>query len=893
MSRSIGRTVDQDKLISRLFFSMLPVQMLLFAMGYINTLVDGTIAGRFIGSPAMGVIGLYYSMINIYNAAGAVMLGGTAVLCGRYMGRGDLDKTKGVFSLNLTATFTIAFVLTTMSLVIPGPIAAVLGASEDLMQPLMSYIRGYAVGIVPMMLAQQLSSFLQMERQDKRGYAGICGMIVTNIVLDIVFVVVFDMGISGLAAATAISNWVYFLILIPYYFTSKAQLRYDRNNIRWSELPGIVKTGFPGALLIFCLSFRTIAINRILISCSGNDGLSSMSAYNMIAGLFMAFCIGSGTVMRILTSVFCGEEDRTSMKTVLKIAFTKSMVIACATGAFTWLVSPLVAGIFFPDNTSNEFTLTLQLFRIFALCIPLILICQIISNYMQATGHNIYVNIISVFDGFISMLVPSILLAPVLGALGVWLANPIGMVLTILTLPVYELIHWKRMPRSIDEWMMLESEFGAAEEDCLDLPLRDLSEVSRSSEIIHEFCKAHDMEEKTAYYSALCLEEMGINVINHGFTHDKGFHSLNAKVVYLKDRVMLRLKDDCIPFDPGEYSGLVSDSERFDNLGIRMVYSIADDVSYQNLLGLNVLTILINETDLVTESSTDFMLEKRLRRLDPDLHRRFMDAVFVCQRILSNFRQLFPEYTDHSELHSLTVIDSCNRLVGTEQIDKLNKNEIFVILMAGYLHDIGMGIGEKDYEEFKDVMGAEQYFRDHPNDTKADFVRTYHNEFSGLFIEKYAPLFDLPSDEFTYAIKQVSRGHRKTDLYDENEYPADYMMPDGSTVCLPYLAALIRLADEIDVAASRNPLILYDIDLLTNEVSIQENRKLMAVEHLEMTRSSFILHTREEDPKILDALDQAIVKMQETLDLCRDVVEERTKFRISQKKVILIHHRKL
>ena len=50
MSRSIGRTVDQDKLISRLFFSMLPVQMLLFAMGYINTIVDGTIAGRFIGS---------------------------------------------------------------------------------------------------------------------------------------------------------------------------------------------------------------------------------------------------------------------------------------------------------------------------------------------------------------------------------------------------------------------------------------------------------------------------------------------------------------------------------------------------------------------------------------------------------------------------------------------------------------------------------------------------------------------------------------------------------------------------------------------------------------------------------------------------------------------------
>jgi anti-sigma regulatory factor (Ser/Thr protein kinase) len=464
------------------------------------------------------------------------------------------------------------------------------------------------------------------------------------------------------------------------------------------------------------------------------------------------------------------------------------------------------------------------------------------------------------------------------------------MILTILTLPVYELIYWRRMPRNLDEWMLLRPDFGVAEEDCLDLALNDLDEVSESSEVIHEFCRAHDMEDKTAYYSALCLEEMAANVINHGFTHDSKTHSLNARVVYLKDMVMLRLKDDCIPFDPEEYSRLVSDEERFDNIGFRMVYKIADDVSYQNLLGLNVLTILIKETDLVTELRTDYMLERRLRELDPDLHRRFRDTAFISQRILSKFRQLFPEYTDHSELHSLTVIDSCNRLVGTEQVDMLSKSDIYVLLMAGYLHDVGMGISEKDYEEFKDVLGAEQYFKDHPDDTRADFVRTYHNEFSGLFIEKYAPLFDMPSDEFVFAIKQVSRGHRKTDLYDENEYPADYRMPDGTTVCLPYLAALIRLTDEIDVAASRNPLILYDIDLLTNEVSIQENRKLMAVEHLEMTKSSFILHTHEKDPEILDALDRAIVKMQETLDLCRDVTEKRTPFRITQKKVVLIRH---
>jgi len=879
-----------DRLISKLFFSMLPVQILIFAMGYITSIVNGVMAGRFIDSSTVGVIGLYYSMINIYNAAGGMMLGGSAVLCGRYMGKGDLEKTRGIFSLNLTATFIISAVLTAVGLLIPGPVASVLGATEELRPALISYIRGYAIGVVPMMLAQQLSSFLQMERREKRGYAGVTGMIVTNVVLDIVFVAILHMGILGLALASSISSWVYFLILVPYYFTSKAQLRYDRSNINWKDLPDIVKIGFPGALLVLCLSFRTIAVNRVLLRYSGNDGLSALSAYNMISGLFMAFCIGCGTVVRMLVSVFFGEEDKESMKKVLRVALTKGLLISCVIGAFTVLVSPPVSRIFFPDTASNVYELTVQLFRIFGLCIPLILIAQVLTNYMQATGHNMYVNVLSVFDGFISMVVPAVLLAPVLGAQGVWLANAIGIILTIMTLPAYEFIYWRRMPRTVDEWMLLRPDFGVSEEDCLSLNSFSIEDVTAASEKIQNFCKAHDMDEKSAFYAALCLEEMGANVIKHGFTHDKKPHSLSTRVVYLKDKIMLRMKDDCIPFDPAEYSEIISSSERFDNMGISMVYGIADEVSYQNLLGLNVLTITIRETDLVTEQETDFMLEKRLRRLDPDLHRRFKDTAFISQRILSKFRQLFPEYTDHSELHSLTVIDSCNRLIGLEQIDKLNKNEIYVLLMAGYLHDVGMGIGEKDYEEFKDRLGAEQYFKEHPDDSRADFVRTYHNEFSGLFIEKYAPLFDMPSEEFVFAIKQVSRGHRKTDLYDEKEYPADYRLPDGSTVCLPYLAALIRLTDEIDVAASRNPLILYDIDLLTNEVSIQENRKLMAVEHLEMTKSSFILHTHEKSPEILDALDRAVGKMQDTLDLCRDVVEKRTQFRISQKRVDLIRH---
>ena len=95
----------------------------------------------------------------------------------------------------------------------------------------------------------------------------------------------------------------------------------------------------------------------------------------------------------------------------------------------------------------------------------------------------------------------------------------------------------------------------------------------------------------------------------------------------------------------------------------------------------------------------DFLMEKRLLELDPILHKRFTASVFGLQHILSNYKLLFPLFTDHTELHSLNVIDFSNHLIGT-QIERMNADEIYVLLMGAYLHDTGMGITEKDYEEF-------------------------------------------------------------------------------------------------------------------------------------------------------------------------------------------------
>lgn len=94
------------------------------------------------------------------------------------------------------------------------------------------------------------------------------------------------------------------------------------------------------------------------------------------------------------------------------ISLTRSFPMSFIVTALVAALSAFIASVFFPDKSSEVFILTRQLFLIYSFCIPLIVLVQIISNYLQAGGHNVFVNVLSVFDGFFSMIVPALILAP-------------------------------------------------------------------------------------------------------------------------------------------------------------------------------------------------------------------------------------------------------------------------------------------------------------------------------------------------------------------------------------------------------------------------------------------------------------------------------------------------
>ena len=279
-----------------------------------------------------------------------------------------------------------------------------------------------------------------------------------------------------------------------------------------------------------------------------------------------------------------------------------------------------------------------------------------------------------------------------------------------------------------------------------------------------------------------------------------------------------------------------------------------------------------------------FALEHKLLREAPDLHQSFRDSLVSLRGMLESFFSWFPDFTDHTILHSMDVLAFSN-LLARDSIDRLNAAECYVLIMACYLHDIGMGVSLKDFGIFRRKLRLKAWLEEHLKAKAPDIIRAFHNELSGLFLRKYSGLFDIPSEELLFSIIQVSRGHRKTDLYDEKEYP-DIETPYG-TIHTAYLSALIRLADELDVGADRNPEILFDTSALTKQVDIDAFGTHESIRTVEIHPDCVILHVRPIEPRFEALVEDLRGKLQETLDYCRNVAEARSDFRITQKEVLI------
>ena len=581
-------------LISRLFFRLLPIQILLAAINAVNGTVSSLFATNSVGSAAMSAIGFYNPINTLMCAITGLFVCGSQIICGKYMGANQMEKTQKVFSVDLlSASLFSAFYIALHLLAVTFGWMGLFTKDPEVRMYLDQYVLGRAIGILPFVLGQQLAAFLSLENKAKRTTIASVAFIFVNLVTNYLFVSRWKMQAFGLALASSVGLWVFFLIELAYYFKKSAMMKLRFKGVKGEDFADILKTGLPGALGDGYQTARYLILNALIPIYAGSAGMSALSTANSFIGLFWTIPSAMLVVSRMLMSVSIGEEDRRSLTDVMRHMFKWSIPIMTVIGVGISLLAEPITNLYYHDPASEVYKMTVWGMRLLPLVLPLALPTMNGECYAQTSGKQGLVNVMTIWDGVIGVVAFSALLLPFISINGVYWANILNSIFADLILVGYSVIKRKRFPRTMDDYMVIPDGFGVTEQDRIDMTVKDMEDVMTVSMKVTDFCKEKGIDDHRTYLASLCLEEMAGNIVEHGFTLDKKIHSVDIRVVNKNDDLILRLKDDCAPFDPAARKDMVDPDNPAGNIGIRMVYGMAEKIEYHNILGLNVVTIRI------------------------------------------------------------------------------------------------------------------------------------------------------------------------------------------------------------------------------------------------------------------------------------------------------------
>ena len=587
------KSAADRRLLTGLFFRLLPYQVLLIVINAVNGIVDSLYASNAIGKAAMSAIGLYGPFNHFLYAASIMLVSGSQVLFGRYVSR-EQERIRGLFSTDLLISAAVS-VLASAALtlgVVTGLTRLMVSQQPDL-DMFNRYILGQAVGIPALVLGQQLFAFLSLENRTGRTMAASIVCFAANAVLDHLFVVVIPMGTFGLGLSSSVASWLFLAVQAAYYLRRKAAWNFSPGSLSREEGAQIVRLGYPGALSRFLEMFRCFIVNYLILKYVGSAGLSSFAASNSLLAVIWAVPFGMVAVVRMLLSISVGEEDRRSLVDAMRIILSRGALIVCAIAALLILLAEPLTQLFYRDPADPVYHMTVMGFRLLPLCMPPAVLSLSFCAYAQTIRREKLAVVLPVVDGMAGVVVCSLLLIPVMKMNGLYVSNILNGALCFL---VVFAAAWKslgRIPRNLEDLMAIPEGFGVGEDERLDITVRELDQVVNVSQQVIDFCTAGGVDRRRAFFAGLCMEEMAGNVVEHGFAGDRKPHSADIRVVRSGEEIILRIRDNCRAFDPAERAKLSEADDGGKNAGIRLVYRIAREVDYKNLLGLNVLTIRI------------------------------------------------------------------------------------------------------------------------------------------------------------------------------------------------------------------------------------------------------------------------------------------------------------
>ncbi|WP_152286682.1 MATE family efflux transporter [Flavicella marina] len=389
-------------------------------------IVDTIFVGRWVGAYGIGAITVVMPITFLISSIGMAIGVGGASIISRAFGEKNDKKAFAVFGNQIMLTLMLALLFVLLGYVYQDSILNAFGGKGEILEPAKAYFGITLIGVPFLAWAMMSNNVIRAEGYPKIAMYTLLLPAITNIVLDPIFIIVFDMGIEGAAWATSISYIICASFTLWFFIWGKSQIKINLRCIR-PNFPIIKEIGAIGSVTLArqgAISLLSVVLNNTLFIYGGEMALSAygIASRMLMFANFPVLGITQGTVP--ILGYNYGAKLYTRVQDLIKLSMKSATIIA-------FVIFTLIMGFteYIVEAFTNDMELieqTIPALRLIFLATPLIAINMIGSAYFQSIGKAIPALLLTLSkQGF--FLIPLILILPkYFGLYGAWYAFPIA-----------------------------------------------------------------------------------------------------------------------------------------------------------------------------------------------------------------------------------------------------------------------------------------------------------------------------------------------------------------------------------------------------------------------------------------------------------------------------------
>ncbi|MBQ9851922.1 MAG: MATE family efflux transporter [Ruminiclostridium sp.] len=403
-------------------FTLPSIAMMIFTSIY--GVVDGFFVSNFVGKTHFAAVNFIYPVLMILGCLGFMFGTGGSALVAMTMGMGDRKKAREIFSLLIYVAIGSGLVIAALGIAFLPAIAAALGAEGEMLEGCVTYGRIILLAVPAYMLQYAFQSFFVTAEKPQLGLAVTIAAGVTNMVLDALLVAVFQFGLVGAAAATALSQVVGGVIPLIYFARpNTSTLRLGKTKWDGRALGKACVNGSSELMTNIAMSLVSMLYNIQLMKYAGENGVAAYGVLMYVCMIFLAVFIGYTVGVAPVIGFHYGAANHDELKGLRKKSFR--IIGLCAVVMFLLaeflLAEPLAA--LFVGYDPELMALTLHAFKIFSFVFLFAGFAIFGSGFFTALNNGLISALIAFLRSLVFEAGFVLLLPLVFGMDGIWIST--------------------------------------------------------------------------------------------------------------------------------------------------------------------------------------------------------------------------------------------------------------------------------------------------------------------------------------------------------------------------------------------------------------------------------------------------------------------------------------